>query len=97
MLGLQLAPINRQTRVRYDLAEDATGALVVGIQSGSLAADLGFKPGDIIVKVGDKTVLSPLDVTEGVRQAGDADRKAVLLLVQRQGNGHFVGVPLPKS
>jgi len=97
VLGLSLAAINRQARERYDLPEDAKGALVVSVKGGSAAADAGFTAGDIIVKVGDKAVAGPRDVVEAVRTASKDKRKAVLFLVQRGTNERFVALPVEAS
>lgn len=97
VLGLALAPLNKQVRARLELPDDAKGALVVEVKRDSPAADAGLAPGDIVVKVGDKNVTSPRDVTQSVQDASKAKRKAVLLLIQREGNERFVAVPLEKS
>ncbi len=91
-LGLGLAPVTRETRQRYNLPEAAKGAVVINVKRGTPAAEAGIRAGDIIVKAGDKTVAAPDDVIAGVKAA--KDRKAVLLLVTRQGNERFVAVPL---
>ncbi|HTP82130.1 MAG TPA: DegQ family serine endoprotease [Alphaproteobacteria bacterium] len=97
VLGLSLAAVNRQTRQRYDLPDEAKGALIVGVKAGSPAADAGFSAGDIIVKVGDKAVAGPRDVLEAVRTATRDKRKAVLFLVQRGSNERFVALPVEAS
>ena len=97
VLGLSLAAINRQTRQRFDLPDEAKGALIVSVKAGSPAADAGFTPGDVIVKVGDKTVAGPRDVVEAVRTATKDKRKAVLFLVQRGSNERFVALPVEAS
>ncbi len=97
VLGLSLAPINRQTRQRYDLPDDAKGVLVVGVKSGSPASDAGFSAGDVIVKVGGKDVTAPRQVGENVAAAAKEKRKAVLFLVQHQGNERFVALPVQAS
>ena len=97
VLGLSLAAVNKQTRERYDLPDDAKGALVVAVKGGSPAADAGFSAGDLIVKVGDKAVAGPRDVLEAVRSASKDKRKAVLFLVQRGANERFVALPVEAS
>ncbi|MBV8537532.1 MAG: PDZ domain-containing protein, partial [Alphaproteobacteria bacterium] len=97
VLGLSLAAINRTTRERYDLPDDAKGALIVAVKGGSAAADAGFSPGDLIVKVGDKAVAGPRDVVEAVRTATKDKRKAVLFLIHRGSNERFVALPVEAS
>jgi serine protease Do len=97
VLGLSLAPLNRQTRERYDIPDDTKGAVVVGVKPGSPAADAGFSAGDIIVKVGDKAVSGPREVVDAVHAATKEKRKAVLFLVQRGSNERFVALPTEAS
>jgi len=97
VLGLQLATVNRQTRQRYDLPEEAKGAVVLDVKAGSPAADAGFNSGDIIVKIGDKSVTSSRDVVDAVQTASKENRKAVLFLVQRGTNQRFVALPVGKT
>ena len=86
-LGLQLAPAAAQ-------GADGDGALVVGVRPGSAAAELGLAEGDIIRQVGAEPVKSPADVGKAVKQARAADRKSVLLLVERDGRRSFVPLAL---
>ncbi len=97
VLGLSLSPINRQTRERYNLSDEAKGAVVVGVKGGSPAADAGFSTGDIILKVGEKSVGGPRDVVDAVQAATKEKRKAVLVLVQRGSNERFVALPVEAS
>src|SRR5258708_6679509 len=97
VMGLSLAPVNKQARQRFDLPENAKGALIVDVKNGSPAADAGFSSGDIIVKVGDKQVSGPRDVVDTVQNAAKEKRKAVLFLIQRGDNQRFVALPLTKS
>ena len=97
VLGLGLAPVTREARQRFDLPQNAKGAVVVSVQRGSAAADAGFAPGDVIIKIGDKDVAGPADVVDTVKTAAKGDRKSVLLLVQRQGNERFVALPVGQA
>ncbi|HQX25623.1 MAG TPA: PDZ domain-containing protein, partial [Pseudomonadota bacterium] len=86
-LGLQLAPAAAQ-------GAEGEGALVMGVRPGSAAAELGLAEGDIIRQVGAAPVKSPADVSQAVKQARAADRKSVLLLVERDGRRSFVPLAL---
>ena len=86
-LGLQLAPAAAQ-------GADGDGAVVVGVRPGSAAAELGLAEGDIIRQVGAAPVKSPADVGKAVKQARAAERKSVLLLVERDGRRSFVPLAL---
>jgi serine protease Do len=86
-LGLRLAPASEQ-------GAEGEGALVMGVRPGSAAAELGLAEGDIIRQVGAAAVKSPADVSQAVKQARAADRKSVLLLVERDGRRSFVPLAL---
>lgn len=86
-LGLSLAPASEQ-------GAEGEGALVTGVRPGSAAAELGLAEGDIIRQVGAAPVKSPADVSQAVKQARAADRKSVLLLVERDGRRSFVPLAL---
>ena len=60
----------------------------------SPAAKKGLRTGDVIVMVGQQKVAQPDDVVREVEQAVSAKRDAVLLLVERRGDQHFVALSL---
>ena len=90
VLGLSLAPLTREARERLKLSEDTKGVLVTDVKAESVAAEAGLAPGDVVVKVGEKPVATPQDVTDAIQAA--SDRNSVLLLVARGGNQRFVGI-----
>ena len=94
-LGLALAPLTPETRQRLRLPDNAEGVVIADVERNSPAAREGLRPGDLIKRVGSRKVSSPNEVTEAVKQY--AGRKAVLLLISRQGNDRFVAVPLDKA
>ena len=93
-LGLALAPITEASRQRFELPGDVDGALVVEIESGGAAAREGIRPGDVIVQAGGRAVSSPADVARVVRESNAAAEDRLLLLVNRQGDQHFVTVQI---
>jgi serine protease Do len=90
--GLQLQDITPQRAERRGLKADH-GALVVGVQPGSPAAEAGLRTGDVILEVNRQAVESVQDVREALASAADKD--SVLLLVQRGEGSLFV--PLEKQ
>lgn len=87
-LGLQLAPAKS-----VDGAGDE-GVVVTGVDPNGPAAARGFRTGDVILKVGDKTVSSPKDVRDGLAAAKAENRKAVLVQVKSQQGVRFVAITL---
>lgn len=88
-LGLSLAP-----RGQANAGSTATGVVVADVNPEGEAADKGIRPGDVILRVNDRTVSSPGDVVKAVKQATADKRKAVLLLVENQDGTHFVPLKL---
>ncbi len=87
-LGLQLAPAKSVDGAGNE------GAVVTGVDPNGLAAEQGLRTGDIILKVGDKEIVAPKDVREGLEAAKAANRKAVLLQVKNRQGVRFVAISL---
>jgi serine protease Do len=97
VLGMALAPLSRDAKQRFKLSDGVKGAVVTDVVDGSEAAERGIQAGDVIVRVGDKQVSAPADVTRQVKEASSAKRDAVLLLVNRRGSEQFVALKLEKA
>jgi serine protease Do len=81
-VGLTLSDVTPELRRRE------RGAVVVRVQPGSLAADVGIRPGDVIERVGRTKVERAADAR---KLLADADtKKGVRLRVRRGEYGHFV-------
>ena len=93
-LGLQLAPLTPNLRARYELPESAEGTIVVDVDAAGAAAEKGVRPGDIIVRAGNRPVASPADVSEALARVTESGGDVLLLLVERQGARQFVAVPI---
>ena len=78
-LGLALDDLNGETRRRFGVdAAIKAGALVVGVDPGSPAAQAGIRPGDVLVEVAGKAIRSGQAFVDAVRK-----KDKVLVLVQR--------------
>ena len=93
-LGLELAPLTPNIRARYELAESVEGAIVVRVDADGTAAEKGLRPGDIIVRAGNRPVASPADVSEALARVTESGGDVLLLLVERQGARQFIAVPI---
>lgn len=96
-LGATLAPLNDRTRAQFDLPPTATGVVIADLDRDGALAEKGVRPGDIIERVNDRTVTQPADVVEAIKEAGDAHRKVVVLLIEQDGNDRFVAVQTAES
>ncbi len=93
-LGLAVAPMTPELRERFDIDKSVRGTLVVEVESGSAAEQRGLNAGDVIVQAGRTPVTKPDELATIVREAADAERENVLLLVHRKGNQWFVAVEI---
>jgi serine protease Do len=92
-LGLTLGELTPQARERFGIAEEVQGAVVVGVDPASGAAEKGLKPGDVIVSVGQKKVASLEEAKLEIERQKSAERSSVLLRVVRGADASFVAVP----
>src|SRR5262249_18608276 len=90
ILGLNLAEMSEQLRQRYNIAEEATGVVVLNVDSKSNAAGKGLKAGDVIVEVDQNSVATPADVEKRVAMAKSNGYKVGPLTTHRPG-GHQWG------
>lgn len=91
-LGVTLRPVPQRMADDLDLRAGQTALLVSAIDPGSPAARAGLRPGDVIVEIDRKPVVSPREA----RQTLDEARGTVLLLVERRGAGRqFVALEVP--
>ncbi len=96
-LGLNLAPLDKDARQQLGLSESATGAVVAGVKPDSPAEQQGIRTGDLIVRVDNTPVSSPSDAAGAVKKATKAGKKAVAVLINRDGTNIFLAIPLAKD
>ncbi|MGE0659399.1 MAG: DegQ family serine endoprotease [Reyranellaceae bacterium] len=90
--GLVLSELSADLRDRYDIPAGTKGVVVTKVLDGSVAGEKGIRAGDVIVDINQHEVKTPADVETRVKEARDAKRKSVLLLIDRQGDLRFVGL-----
>jgi serine protease Do len=91
-LGMTVAAIDKQTRQRYELADDAKGVVVTEVDPAGPAAEQNIRPGDLITEVLHEPVGDPKDLEKKLAAAKKADRSSILLLVEDANGPRFVGV-----
>jgi serine protease Do len=96
-LGLKISPVSPDLKDKYQLEGDQKGVVITEVAPGSTAADRGLKPGDVIVEVQQSEVTSPADVQKRVDAARKADRKFVLMLIQRPDGKQYLPLSLSKD
>ena len=71
---------------------------MTNVDPNGIAADHGFKTGDVILDVGGKKVGTPADVRDAIRDAQKAGKNTVLLRVKSGAEGaKFVALRLGKA
>ncbi|MBY0462966.1 MAG: Do family serine endopeptidase [Alphaproteobacteria bacterium] len=93
VLGMKVTPIPNDIKEKSK-QKDMKGVLVTNISNTSPALDARMRPGDIIVEVNQKEILTTKDLTENVEAAKKAKRKNILLLVMRNEEPHYFTIKL---
>ncbi|MFZ0852678.1 MAG: PDZ domain-containing protein [Hyphomicrobiaceae bacterium] len=89
-LGLMLAA------AEHVAGGGSEGVVVVDIDPRGLAFEQGFKAGDIILDVGGKKVVSPVDVRNAIRDAQMNGKRAVLMRLKSDEVTRFVAIPIAR-
>jgi serine protease Do len=94
--GIQIRALTPEMATRMGVA-NATGVLVVEVESGSFAEDIGVARGDIITEINRKPVKSNQDVTAIQKdlKSGDDVAFRVLRRGQNRMDTFFLAGPLP--
>lgn len=90
--GLTLAPIDPDLRQRFNIPSSiARGVIVANVDPASPAAQMGLRPGDVILEVNRQRV----DSLDSFSQAYQKRDKRVLFLVYRDGGTLFLAANKP--
>ena len=87
-LGLTLAPGNKVS------GGGGIGVVVTAVNAGGIAAEHGFRVGDVILDVGGKAVATPADVRKSLADARSEGKHTVLFRVKSNEGTKFVALPL---
>ncbi len=93
-LGMTVAPMTPKLAAELDLPATETGVVVTEVDPSGIAAEAGFRPGDVVKKVNGREVKSVADLKEAMaaRRNGPA-----MVLVARNGGNLFVAIPRATS
>ena len=90
-LGLMLAS------AEHVAGAGSEGVIVIDLDRNGLAFEHGFKIGDIILDVGGKKVVTPVDVRNVVRDAHKDGKRVVLMRLKSDETIKFVAVPIARA
>jgi serine protease Do len=90
-LGLMLAS------AEHVAGAGSEGVIVIDLDRNGLAFEHGFKIGDIILDVGGRKVVTPVDVRNAVRDAHKEGKRVVLMRLKSDETTKFVAVPIARA
>ena len=96
-VGMALAPLSDQTREELGLGPSASGVVVMNVTPGSQADESGLEAGDLIVRIGHEAIHTTGDAAASIREAEQAHKEAVPLLVTRKGTTYYLALQLARS
>jgi serine protease Do len=92
LFGMELAPLDDETRNLRNLDESETGLVVRSISGTSEASRKGMRVGDVILDAGDRSLVGLEDLEGAIEAARSADRAAILLLVETARGQRYVAL-----
>ena len=90
-VGLTLRPLTDADRSMLGVPSGVNGAVVAAVEPGSVAADKGIRPGDVITRVNQQAVGNVADAVAALNSARERNETA-LLLVRRGDVQQFVAL-----
>ena len=90
-LGKEVERLERQATLDLELSQPIRNPLT---DKPGAAADKGLTAGDVITEAGQQPVTSLADLQARIKEARDAGRKSILLMVRRAGEPRFVALPV---
>jgi serine protease Do len=100
-LGLTLSVVPTSERAQLGLEDGLSGVLIISVLGGSDAAERGMMDGDVILRVQDRPMTTPIDVQEAVRAVRSDHRPFVMMLVlpkvRKTPGPTWVTIRLPKG
>ncbi len=95
-LGLSLKPVDKDQEAKALGLDKPQGLLVTSVLQGSVAAENGMRPGDVILELNQQPVNSVAAFRKVLESEGKA-KGVVMILVKRQGQNVFRTLPLEKK
>ena len=94
LMGMTVAPLTPEIAAELGVSRDMAGLVVQSVDPKGAAADKGLTAGDVITEAGQQPVTSLADLQARIKEARDAGRKSILLMVRRAGEPRFVALPV---
>ncbi|HVH76934.1 MAG TPA: DegQ family serine endoprotease [Stellaceae bacterium] len=96
-LGMHFAALTDRVRRELRVGKDVRGVVITGVDTGSLADNVGLSRGDIVVAINQMPVRTPEEAAQQLRKIAKSSNKSALLLLNRHGVTEYVGVTVGKK
>jgi serine protease Do len=90
-IGISVIDLSPEIREQLEIPANTKGIVVADVQEGSLAAEAGLLPGDVIQEANRKPIQN---VSDFQAQVTKRHEEPILLRVNRGGHAIFVGLPI---
>ena len=87
-LGAKVQELTPQLAVRYQISGIKYGLVVVGVEDGSLADEIGLQEGDVILEINRKKIEAIKDFEKAIRDANI--EKGILFHIHRKGSSFYL-------
>lgn len=93
-IGLRLAPVTDEFRGKFHLASGLKGVVVANVVPGTVAADNGLVPGDVITYVQRQPVATPDEAMARIDKLRAEGGRRILILVEGQDGRRWMTLPI---
>ncbi len=97
VLGMTLEPVTADAIKELGLPAGTEGLIVAAVGEETEAFGKGLRQGDVITEAGQQKVVRLEDLQDRLKEAKDAGRKSLLLLVRRGGDPRFVALSVEET
>ncbi|MCC6543603.1 MAG: DegQ family serine endoprotease [Nitrospirae bacterium] len=94
-IGLNVSDINHDLAGRYQIPEKEMGVVVVSVDPEGIAAQVGFKEGDLITKFNKKQVHSAIEFNNSIKKVKPGE--GMLFQLYRSGGNLFLAFTMPEK
>ena len=93
-LGFSVGELDAQLRKQHSIEADSEGVVVTDVDANGTAAERGLRVGDLIKRIGNKTIATPDEVEAAVAASRKSGKKSVLILIERNQRTRFIVIPM---
>jgi serine protease Do len=87
-LGARVQELTPQLTLKYQISGIKRGVVVIGIEEGSVADEIGFEEGDVILEINRKKIETLKDFEKAVKDANI--EKGILFHLHRKGSSFYL-------